>query len=179
VLRDGTIFGQRWTGTTPKCDEIPAEAGPEAVMGSYRDENLDPHVIYWYRVSALDWVGNESNGDDLLKIPAVSTFTYTRDHPQIPIIASLYLSSSEQCGITIHWSPPFDSSVHTGFIVFRSSSKKSSYRQVSPLVKDNMYTDLSAPRNRGLWYRVQSMDIHGLLSAPSEPVFCHYKEAQS
>lgn len=173
VLRDGTLWPGRWIGVKPGCSDIPAEPDPHAVMGSFSDRNLEPNRVYWYRVSALDWLGNESEGKDLARIPAVSTFTYSRDLPPTPVIR-LPATSGVGCGLTIRWDPPRDGNSIDGFFVYRSLSKTGAFLQVSPVVRGNEFTDMSAPKQGEIWYKVQSMDPNGRLSEPSLPVLCRY-----
>lgn len=176
VLTDGTILPDRWVGVKPSCGDIPAEPDPDTVYGSFTDENVEPNRVYWYRVSALDWLGNESEGADLIKIPAISTFTYTSDLPPTPNVlpqGESPASPSPGCGLVVTWNPPFDPAVIEGFLVFRSTSAFGAYRQISPLIQENKYSDASAIRGIGYWYCVQAIDRYDKLSEPSKPV--HYK----
>jgi hypothetical protein len=179
VLRDGEIWPPgRWTRTEFGCKDIPANPDPHAVLGSFSDQNLEPGRVYWYRVSALDWLANESLGNNIVGIPAVSTFTYNRDLPPVPVIR-LPATTSPGCGLTIRWDPPCDGKCIDGFLVYRSLSKAGNYIQVSPIVKDNEFVDRSAPRIGDIWYKVQSIDPEGRLSEPSLPVICRYSMALS
>ncbi|HOT07845.1 MAG TPA: hypothetical protein PLI05_11215 [Methanotrichaceae archaeon] len=178
VLRGGQIWPGRWTGVKPGCKDIPADPDPYAVLGSFSDQNLKPGQVYWYRVSALDWLGNESMGNDIVSIPAVSTFTYNRNLPTAPVIR-LSATSGLGCGLTIRWDPPYDKKSIDGFLVYRSISKAGTYIQVSPIVKGNEFMDRSAPRIGDIWYKVQSIDPEGRLSEPSLPVMCRYSAALS
>jgi predicted pyridoxine 5'-phosphate oxidase superfamily flavin-nucleotide-binding protein len=174
VLTDGTVLTDKWLGMKPSCQDIPAEPDLQTVHGSFFDAKVEPNHIYQYRVSALDWLGNESEGGDLSRIPAVSTFTYSNDLPLTPTVLPPGVPSVEGCGLEVRWDPPFDPSRFAGFLVFRSTSVSGPYRQVSPLVQDNRFSDGSALRGRDYWYRVQAMDLDGKLSAPSSPLAYHY-----
>jgi fibronectin type 3 domain-containing protein len=174
VLSDGTLWPGKWGGLQPKCEDIPAEADPDTVHGSFLDKGLEPNLVYWYRVSALDWLGNESEGWDLRRIPAISTFTYSRDLPSTPALLPPADSPTEGCGLTVNWTPPFDPAVLGGFVVFRSNAITGNYRQVSPIITDNRYADTSALRGIDYWYRIQAVDKQGKLSQPSAPVKHRY-----
>lgn len=173
VLRDGTVWPGPWTGMTPHCDEIPAEADPHAVRGQFLDGKAEPNKEYWYRVSAVDWLGNESEGGNLSQLPAISTFTYTRDLPPAPAILPPLPPAPAGCGLVVSWSTPPGPPVD-GFLVFRSTLANGVYRQVSPLVAGTTFTDESALRGKGYWYRVQAVSGPGRLSEPSAPVYHTY-----
>jgi hypothetical protein len=170
VLLDGTVKSDRWTGKEPDCEDIPADPDPAATFGSFPDKGLDPHVEFWYRVSAVDWLGNESQDGDIARIPAISTFTYTADRPNVPTVLPPTTSTPEGCGLVVRWLPAYDPAIHTGFVVFCSSSPTGTYRQVSPILKANEFTDNSAIHGIDYWYKVQAIDTEGMFSAPSAPV---------
>jgi hypothetical protein len=175
IFNDGTVTDTPWKGIIPDCKDIPAIINPVSIEGSFTDTMaIAPDLVYWYRVTALDWVGNESEGGALLDIPASSTFTYSSDLPEKPGILPCVAPTGIECGLVVRWGPPFDLSSVRGFLVFRSGSQDGSYRQVSPLVKGNEFTDRSAFRNVTYWYRVQSVDMTGTLSVPSDPVVHNY-----
>jgi hypothetical protein len=166
VLTDGTVLPDTFAGTEPSCGEIPASSAAVVSTVSFIDQNAAPQVSYWYRVSALDVRGNESYRDSLKKIPAINTFTYTKKAPPTPEIVSA-ISAASGCGITIRWMPEFDSTQHTGFIVFRSAASASPGRQVSQIVRGRSFMDKSALRGTKYWYSVQVIDRLGMVSKPS------------
>ncbi|MGD2085750.1 MAG: hypothetical protein PVH61_06145 [Candidatus Aminicenantes bacterium] len=171
VKPDGTSSPTRWAGIeTPSCVDIPAEPDPTSVSVSFTDTNLEPNRIYWYRISALDWLGNESEGDNLTNIPAISTFTYSKQLPVKPVILPPASTPGAGCERVVRWNPVYDAARLKGFIVFRSSKVLVGYRQVSGIVAGNEFIDNSAFEGKEYWYRVQSMDLNGKLSPPSLPV---------
>lgn len=178
VLLDGTVLNVKWTGVEPACGDIPAELNSATVKGSFTDKTVKPNRVYWYRVSALDWSGNESSGGnggkDLQNIPAISTFTYDAKLPDSPTVLPCQPESASVCGLTVRWIPAFDPSLVDGFVVFRSTAINERYRQVSPLIKGNEFSDKSAIRNTVYWYRVQAINKRGNLSTPSQPVQYEY-----
>jgi hypothetical protein len=167
VLTDGTLLTGKWEGLEPKCEDIPAEAKPPAVRAHFLDTGVEPNRIYWYRVSALDWLGNESEGAALERIPAVSTFTYSTDRPPTPSLLAPDGEPAEGCGLVLRWDPAFDAGALAGFLVFRSTAQPGPYKQVSGLVQDNRFEDRSALHATEYWYQVQSVDRRGRLSEPS------------
>jgi len=173
ILTDGTVLPTPWEGLPPECGDIPAEANPLTAQGHYLDNTAVPQNIYWYRVSALDWLGNESEAASLNALPSSSTFTYTCDLPMTPVVTPMGSQPAEGCGLEVHWGPTFDGHVVRGFVVFRSASGKP-YRQVSPVIRGNSFVDPSARRGAVYWYCVQAIDLDGRLSLPSTPLLHHY-----
>jgi hypothetical protein len=173
VFTDGTVSSFPWTGLVPSCSAIPAIADPLTAHGTYLDADAEPHRIYWYRVSALDWLGNESSAADLTAIPADSTFAYSSDLPATPLVLPPVLPLPEGCGLGVNWSPPYDPAVVQGFVVFRAAAGQP-YRQVSGVVKGNGFTDETARRGVDYFYQVQAVDAVGTLSEPSAPVLHRY-----
>jgi hypothetical protein len=174
VLTDGTVLPGKWEGLEPKCEDIPAEAMPPAVRAHFLDAKVEPNRIYWYRVSALDWLGNESEGADLTRIPAVSTFTYTTDLPLPPAVLAPDGEPVEGCGLEVRWDPAFDPDALEGFLIYRSTAPSGPFRQVSGLVRDNRFEDRSALKGTNYWYQVQALDRRGSTSEPSPAVAHSY-----
>lgn len=174
ILSDGSPYPGRWEGMKPDCSEIPAEANLLAVQGSYLDRSVQPNNIYWYRVSALDWLGNESESADLTVIPAISTFTYDRSFLGSPAVLPPGVVEPDGRGLLVTWTPAFDPLKCKGIFVFRSRSNGGDYRQVSELVQADHFEDPSALRGKNYWYRVQAMALDGTLSRPSAPVCYRY-----
>ncbi len=173
VFTDGTTSATPWKGLVPSCGDVPAVLDPLAARGSYLDPTAAPHHIYWYRVSALDWLGNESDGSAVDDIPASSTFTYTSDLPPAPALVPHTAPVGVGCGLDVAWGPAFDPSSTQGFVVFRAAAG-GAYRQVSGIVAGNSFTDPTARRGVDYLYCVQSIDHVGLLSQPSLPVLHRY-----
>jgi hypothetical protein len=173
VFTDGTVSPFPWTGLVPPCAAIPAIADPLSAHGSYLDTKAEPHRIYWYRVSALDWLGNESSAGDLTVIPADSTFAYTSDLPTTPAILPQALPLPDGCGLGVMWDPPYDPAAVQGFVVFRAAAGQP-YRQVSGVIRGNGFDDDTARRGVDYFYRVQAVDAAGTLSEPSAPVLHRY-----
>ena len=173
VFTDGTVSPTPWTGLVPSCTDVPAVPDPLAARGSYLDGTADPHHVYWYRVSALDWLGNESDGSQLEDIPSSSTFTFTSDLPATPGVLSPTTPSAVGCGLDVAWGPTYDPASVQGFVVFRAAAGDP-YRQVSGIVVGNVFSDSTARRGVDYLYCVQAIDHVGLLSQPSLPVLHRY-----
>jgi hypothetical protein len=173
VYTDGSVSTTRWTGLVPSCADVPAVLDPLAAQGSYLDTTAQPHHVYWYRVSALDWLGNESDGAQLADIPSSSTFTYTSDLPPTPAVLPPPPPAADGCGLQVSWSTTLDPVALRGFVVFRATVG-GPYRQVSGIITANGYTDMTARRGVDYLYCVQSIDHTGLLSRPSIPVLHRY-----
>lgn len=174
IFLDGTMSTTPWMGTHPSCDDIPADPDPTAVFGSFMDKGLEPNQVFWYRVAAVDWLGNESERGNIEAIPAISTFTYSKDLPGTPTVLPPATAAPSGCGLVVRWTPFFDPAELLGFIVFRSTSPGGSFRQVSPVIEGNEFVDESAIRGISYWYRVQAMDLTGKLSEPSAAVEYSY-----
>ena len=172
VYIDGTLPSREpWKGVgRARCEDIPAEPNPVSLAVSYLDNTILPNKIYWYRISALDWLGNESQADNLLSIPAVNTFTYAKDLPPKPVMQPPTSPVTAGCSRIIRWRPLYDPATYQGFIVFRSQEREGVYRQISPIIKGNEFQDTSALQGKKYWYRVQAVDLRGKLSEPSDPV---------
>lgn len=166
VLLDGTAHPGPWTGAVPDCGEIPAQAPKALVRGTFTDIGLEPDTVYWYRVSALDWLGNESSGDDPRALPGISTFTYASKLLAAPSLLTSPPTSPAGCGLDLRWQPTFNAQRHQGFVVFRRAPG-GAYRQVSGIVEGNTFADGSALRGVQYDYQVQTMDRRGRLSEPS------------
>ncbi|MEO8751296.1 MAG: hypothetical protein ABI624_01325 [Casimicrobiaceae bacterium] len=173
VFTDGTVSPTPWTGLMPSCADVPAVPDPLAARGSYLDGTAEPHHVYGYRVSALDWLGNESEAARLADIPASSTFAYTSVLPPTPTVSASATPPTAVCGLDVAWTPLFDPAHLSGYVVFRSTVG-GSFRQVSGIVQGNAFTDASARRGVDYLYCVQSVDLVGLLSHPSPPVQFRY-----
>ncbi len=170
VFTDGTVSSTPWEGIQPSCEEIPAEPDPTALFGAFIDKGVEPHREYWYRVTGVDWLGNESEHDNIAAIPAISTFTYSTDLPGTPLVLAPGPTTPTGCGLVVRWAPSFDPGELIGFIVYRSTAPGGPYRQVSPVVQANEFVDETAIRGVEYWYRVQAMDHAGKLSEPSVAV---------
>jgi len=153
---------------------MPPEAMTSSLKMSYLDKTAKPNKIYWYRVTALDWLGNESESANILKIPAVSIFSFSAKLPPAPVVLPQSASVRDSCGLLVRWNLAVSLSGLKGFLVYRSYKAKSGYRQVSPLIHGQQYTDNSAMHGASYWYTVQAINKKGRLSKPSKAVIHVY-----
>ena len=146
VFTDGTVASVPWVGSVPSCSAVPAVSNPLTARGSYVDDTAEPHRVL-YRVAALDWLGNESAGANLVDIPASSTFTYTSDLPPTPTMLPHEPPAGAACGLDIAWGPPFDAAAIKGYVVFRGVPHQP-FRQVSGILPSPAHRRHGAPRGR-------------------------------
>jgi fibronectin type 3 domain-containing protein/chitodextrinase len=150
--------------STPPCQRIPVESWEHMSTGHFRDTTAAPNTEYWYRVVGIDQRGNQVDPDEAA--PA-STFTFSTETPGRPTLQSVQDASG--CTIDMKWTPAFDSTAHDGFAVFRSRAQGGSYRQVSPVVEGNTFTDDGAACNVSYWYKVVALSPDGHYSPLSAP----------
>ncbi len=150
------------------CDTIPLQSMEGMFSGSFLDNDKEVQAknIYWYKVVGVDQVGNET---PLKEVVPVSTFTFTSDRNPAPLIVSITEESS-LCGLLIKWTPAFDSSMHMGFVVFRSSQASGTYLQQGNVVQGSKYLDSAVISDKEYWYKVAVLDIKGRLSNLSTAV---------
>ncbi|NQX13466.1 hypothetical protein HQQ80_17705 [Microbacteriaceae bacterium VKM Ac-2855] len=172
VFTDGSVQATPWAGVVPSCSAVPVVADPLAAHGVFTDHDVEPHLVQWYRVSALDWLGNESDAAAIENIPSSSTFTYRSDRPATPTVHAATIDQGT-CGLAVEWDALANAADLRGFVVFRAAVGKP-YRQVSGVVTGLGFVDESARRGVDYTYRVQSVDLAGTLSEPSAPVLNRY-----
>jgi len=151
---------------TVGCEKIPLFLHEGMSAGSFLDESVVPHHIYWYKVVGIDQSGNET-----LKKKAVpiSTFTYTTALPGAPVITAV-VQVTNPCGLQVKWTPLFDSSTCQGFAVFRSNAGAGVYNQIGSLVQGNTFLDTTVVIDREYWYKLVKIDSDGNLSPLSAPM---------
>jgi hypothetical protein len=168
VLPPGTgtrLHAPYMAPVTVGCDSIPLVSNPYMSVGSWTDSSVDRKRIYWYKVLGVDRSGNESSPDSAL---AISTFTFASNREAGPQIVAV-VPADNPCGLTVVWSPGYDTTKVRGFFVFRSTSVAGQYYQLEGLQKTNTFTDASVARNTGYYYRVVALRHDGMLTGLSEP----------
>jgi hypothetical protein len=138
-----------------RCEDIPATNiwAADSVF-SFVDTTVQEKKVYWYRIKAADYGGNI--GEPCVPI---ETYTYDLGAPTTPFNLSV-TQTSGQCALTIAWKPIYDSK-YAGFVVFRSSDATKGYRQISPIIRDNKFTDNKIIANKEYWYKVQYFAKNG------------------
>lgn len=145
------------------CDKISVMSTPWMSQGFFEDKHIEPKLTYWYKVVGIDYDGNET---PLARAAAISTFSFTRKAPDAPVIT--VDKQADPCAAVIKWSPIYDASKHTGFIVYRSSSAAGPFIPivVSP-VKDNVFVDTNVVKGNTYYYAVAVLMLNGRLSGLS------------
>jgi chitodextrinase len=143
------------------CDKISVQATPWMSEGSFEDKKIQPKLTYWYRVTGIDYDGNET---PLKNAAPISTFSFTRQAIPAPVLDVL-AKQSDPCGVLLQWTPAFDPANQAGFIVYRSSSASGVFTPivVSPL-KVNSFTDNGVVHGQTYWYKVGLLMKNGHLS---------------
>ncbi|MGO4293679.1 hypothetical protein [Chitinophaga sp. RAB17] len=150
----------------PVCDRISVQATPWMSAGFFEDKTVEPKKTYWYKVVGIDYDGNET---PLSKAAAISTFTFAKTEIPAPVLETLTLQT-DTCGILLQWSPAFDPALHTGFMVYRSTSSGGPFIPVAAgVMKTNTYTDKQVVHNVQYWYRIGLLMKNGQLSALTSP----------
>ncbi len=147
------------------CDSIPLVSNPYMSIGSWTDSTADRKRIYWYKVLGVDRAGNQSRPDSAL---AIGTFTFASNRETPPQILAV-LPADDPCGLTLVWTPGYDTSKVQGFFVFRSTSANGHYYQIESLQRSSSYTDVSVARNTNYFYRVVALRRDGMLTKLSDP----------
>ena len=159
-----------WTQVSPNlkfpaqitCQEISASNIWKAdSVFSFIDTTVTEKKTYWYRVAGADYSRNFGKPS----VP-IETYTYNFSGPPKPAIVSVS-KSQDPCGLEIIWTPNYNTN-YLGFTVFRSSSKKCCFRQISPVVKDNHYIDEWVVEGETYWYKIQYFDTNGNRSFVSD-----------
>jgi len=153
-----------------RCATIPQVTRDDMSTGSFLDTRVDPKRIYWYTVVGVDQVGNET---PLAQAVPVSTFTFATAPPAEPTIGSV-TAEHDPCGLMVRWTPPFDSTEHLGFLVYRSRTTGGPFLQVGSLVQGQEYFDTAVAKGVIYWYRVARLDLRGEVSKPSPAVWGRY-----
>lgn len=133
--------------------------------GYYEDKSTSLVDRYFYRVTAVDRSGNESERS------ARSLSLFENYLPPAP--PQGVRAEARSGGVFLQWDRSDEADVR-GYYVFRANSYNSELSQISPLIgRDTTeFTDSSAYLSaRGqYWYLVQAINYTGVVSSYSEPV---------
>lgn len=167
--KDGT-YKAVYTDPLPTdrgCHDLPASA--DSVMANkvnmlaWTDTKADPEIVYWYRVRAFDINNNQSAPS-----PPVSTFTYEIRSVTKParVAAQPQRREGGECAVRLTW----DGALAEHFVVYRSFTKASGYRQLGPPIGETWYEDSAIAPGLTCWYRVQALASNGDRSMLSDPI---------
>ncbi len=160
--------GGTWETISPKlslpesvsCSDIhPTNISARDTVFSFLDTKVEPKVRYFYRVRGVDVLGNVSEPSEVY-----STYTFSFIGPSKPVIRRIRRTSS---GINLSWRPAYNPNF-IGFIVYRKDSPDGIFRQISPIVKDNTFTDIFVERGTTYYYRIVLILSNGNRSEPSD-----------
>ncbi|MEM7109224.1 MAG: hypothetical protein AAF519_13440, partial [Bacteroidota bacterium] len=168
INENGAWVNLRWNGSQSADTEryrIYRKSNNEPVLLSalpstirnYRDTSAIKGNSYTYLVTAIDSLNNESQ-------PVYSDTIAVRDFDPPRSVRNVRISLSDQ---RISWEPvvAFDLA---GYHIYEADIPTGEFLQINEVVvEETRYlTDRLQP---GKWYRVQSVDISGNQSKPSEP----------
>jgi len=137
VYRDGSRIG-----TTP--------------LTTYNDTGLSPGSTYGYRVSAFDWVGNESEKSTTL-------FVATADGSAPTAPANLQGTAVSASRIDLAWTASTDNVGVAGYRVYRDGA-------VIGTTASTSWSDTGLAEYTTYVYRIVAYDAGGNESAPSSPL---------
>ncbi len=135
---------------------------------SYLDKNVEPEMVYWYRVKAVDLDSNVSAPS-----PAISAFTYEINTITKPARIRI---KQDGCKIVLQWQGAANASnQNISYVIFRSTDAKQGYRQLGEPVQVEEFIDSSVASGMVLWYRIQTFDKKGDRSELSTAVMITVK----
>jgi len=143
------------------CDKISVQATPWMTDGYFEDRAIEPKHTYWYRVTGIDYDGNETK---LEKAAPISTFSFSGKTGAAPTLDVL-AKQADPCAVLLQWSPAFEPLTQIGFIIYRSQSAAGPFLPivVSPLKGIN-YIDKSVVHGETYYYRIGLLAKSGRLS---------------
>ena len=125
-------------------------------LTTYTDTGLSPGNTYGYRVSALDWIGNESEKSTTL-------FVATADESAPTAPANLQGTAVSASRIDLAWTASTDNVGVTGYRIYRDGA-------VIGTTAGTSYSDTGLAEYTTYVYRVAACDAGGNESAPSSPL---------
>jgi hypothetical protein len=150
---------------TVGCNTIPLVSNDYMSQVTFVDKNTEPRKVYWYKALGIDQSGNQTPVDSAM---AISTFTFARNRDAGPVISAI-TATDDPCALTLTWTPSYDSTAMTGFVVFRGRAETGPYYQVDNVVRGNTFIDNSVARSVSYWYRVAYLKRQGGVSNLSQP----------
>ena len=125
-------------------------------LTTYTDTGLSPGNTYGYRVSAFDWIGNESEKSTTL-------FVATADGSAPTAPANLQGTAVSASRIDLAWTASTDNVGVTGYRIYRDGA-------VIGTTAGTSYSDTGLAEYTTYVYRVAACDAGGNESAPSSPL---------
>jgi hypothetical protein len=150
------------------CEIIPVEIDSikarKANRLAFRDKEIAANEIYWYRVKCYDLNGNTSGASS-----PISTFAYDVYNFETPVISSAEIRDNS---VVVNWNEQTEMqrSDFLGYVVFRSTTGNTEYRQMSPPLKTNRFVDSTSVSGITYWYKIQSYRTNGDRSEVSKSI---------
>ncbi|MEE0874122.1 MAG: leucine-rich repeat protein [Ruminococcus sp.] len=130
---------------------------------TYNVSGMNEGELY-IRMVAEDTAGNSS----LENVTEILTYHIDRTNTAVPENVS---ASSDKEYIAVSWNEPDDNTV-VGFNLMRCDSKDGNYKEIRTNTNAVLIYDEDVVPGKTYWYKVQSVDKAGNLSAFSAPVSC-------
>lgn len=133
----------------------------------FLDRFLNYDLVYYYKISAVDYAGNESNTTEVIDIRPVNISS-----PPSPTNLMVYghnLPNMNQIEFALSWTPPNISDLWK-FLIYRSTQPQF-ITDASTLLDStavSIYYDRSVQIGDRYYYRVQSIDFGLKTSVPSQ-----------
>jgi fibronectin type 3 domain-containing protein len=129
---------------------------------SYHDTTPTWSAINYYRVTAVDQAGNESD-------PATAQAFVSDGDTSAPFQPqNLVLTNLGAGGVSLNWDDNTELDL-AGYVIERATSPAGPFLPVSQsLITVSSYTDTTAPASGTLYYRVSARDTTGNTSLPAE-----------
>jgi fibronectin type 3 domain-containing protein len=143
------------------CDSIPVQAMPWMSQGQFVDQHVKPKLTYWYRVTGIDYAGNETA---LSKAAPLSSFTFSLNLPAVPKLDTL-LTVATPCSVEILWTTTIPVADQVGVIVYRSNAANGIYSPiVTAPVAGNSFSDVQVVHGQVYYYKIAILVKTGQLS---------------
>ncbi len=150
-------------GDIPTCGIIPVEATEEMSSGSFLDLDVEPHINYWYKVTGIDYDGNET---EIKEAVSVSSFTFETASMEAATI-EIIVAQADTCAVRLEWFPIFDVQKHFGFLVYKSLKKDGPFIQAGTMTTQNFLLDREVVSGQQYWYKIIIVQRDGKLSEES------------
>ena len=117
---------------------------------SYLVSNLKEQVTYYFKLRAFDEVPNNSSFSGIaFATPPDETY------PQPP--SGLKITNVTYYSLIIKWKPNPESDI-LGYIIYRSDSPKTNYKNISELINNTNYLDTGLEENTIYYYKLIALD---------------------
>ena len=148
-----------------KDGEAFTRISPDPVaVAEFHDTGLTDDTIYRYKVTAVDWAGNES----VASATVAGAPTLDATPPEVP--AGLRAHDPQTGNLLELWWRAVDSADLAGYILYRGEDAKGPFTPVAGLLTRNDYSDDDVLNDRPYYYAITAVDTTGNESARSAVV---------